>query len=607
MKVLSAVLLLAVLAIASAVPRVTIRGQRTPTNPPPNWQLGARAGPSEPVKFVIALKQRNLDKLEELFWAVSTPGNPEYRNFRSTQEIMNLIAPPAEDVKKVLTWLAANGISSRNVKHLGDALEVLTTVEIAEKLVHTTMHEWTNQKTGKNIVRIVGSWGIDADVSPYVEMVEGLTNFPIPHYSVHNGKTSATPDTLVSIVPESVNAIYKVPSGTANSGNSSICVAEWEDQYFDPSQLQQFGKDFGIKIPPVASSHIVGKNDPSSPGVESTLDIEYVTGVSIGTTAWFWIEGNSAWLYTYAVHVFNTTPAPLIFSISYGWSEADQCQYGIGGDECKLGVNSQQYVIRVNTEFQKIGLRGISLLSASGDSGANGRTDPDCTDKILHPDYPGCSPYVTAVGATQITQSSGVANLPNPPPGCSGRSCASGGVEVAVSYNQANFASGGGFSWVAAQPNYQTAAVAAYMASGVKFPPSNMFNGKGRGYPDVAAFGSNVLIDMGGIEAVGGTSCSSPIFAGLMGMINGYVNTKTGKPLGFLNPLLYQMASAQPSAFTDITVGNNICTEDGCASTCKGVYATKGWDPVTGLGTPVFQEIQSYIEQNVVKPNLIKQ
>lgn len=53
--------------------------------------------------------------------------------------------------------------------------------------------------------------------------------------------------------------------------------------------------------------------------------------------------------------------------MSYGWNEEDQCEDGIGEAECNnLGVNSKQYVTRVNTEFQKIGLRGVSLFSASG-------------------------------------------------------------------------------------------------------------------------------------------------------------------------------------------------------------------------------------------------
>jgi len=89
-----------------------------------------------------------------------------------------------------------------------------------------------------------------------------------------------------------------------------------------------------------------------------------------------------------------------------------------------------------------------------------------------------------------------------------------------------------------------------------------------------------------------------------MGMLNGYVNQKTGRPLGFLNPLLYTMWAAQPNTFTDITVGNNKCTEDGCSSSCKGFITAKGWDPVTGLGTPVFANIQSYVQKNIVEKKM---
>lgn len=66
-------------------------------------------------------------------------------------------------------------------------------------------------------------------------------------------------------------------------------------------------------------------------------------------------------------------------------------------------------------------------------------------------------------------------------------------------------------------------------------------------------------------------------------------------PLGFINPLLYKMASDDPTTFTDITTGNNYCTEQCCGNV--GYVATSGWDPVTGLGTPVFSKMQSYIEK----------
>jgi len=264
-----------------------------------------------------------------------------------------------------------------------------------------------------------------------------------------------------------------------------------------------------------------------------------------------------------------------------------------------LGVDSKGYVRRVNIEFQKLGMRGVTLFAASGDSGANGRTDPDCTENHLNPPYPAASPFITSVGATQISDASGRANLPGGgPPGCQGRSCASGGTEQAVSYPQAHFASGGGFSWVANMPSYQQLLVSRYLSSGVQLPPTGYFNAQGHAFPHVAALGSQVLIEsQGTIEPVGGTSCSSPIFAGILTLLNDYVNTKTGKPLGFVSPLLFKMANECPGCFQDITVGDNICTEDGCSSGCQGFRCTKGWDPVTGVGTPKYPAMLAYIKQ----------
>jgi len=294
----------------------------------------------------------------------------------------------------------------------------------------------------------------------------------------------------------------------------------------------------------------------------------------------------------------SSAPVPWVNSISYGWNEEMQCEQGIGSNECQqLGVNSQQYVALVNTEFMKLGARGISIITASGDSGANGRTDPYCSENHLNPVYPAASPYVTSCGATQIDATNSGNPLTNPPSGCSGYSCAgSGGYEESVSYSQANFASGGGFSNVASTPAYQSVEVKAYLSSGVALPTSGYYNPSGRGFPDIAAFGSNVLISSGGsVEGVGGTSCSSPIFAGIIALLLDEVVAKTGKPLGFLNPLLYKMASDSPSTFHDITTGDNKCTESGCSTNCQGFVATKGWDPVSGLGSPNYAAMKAYL------------
>jgi subtilase family serine protease len=250
----------------------------------------------------------------------------------------------------------------------------------------------------------------------------------------------------------------------------------------------------------------------------------------------------------------------------------------------------------VNIQFQKIAVRGISLLAASGDSGANGRTDPDCSDPQLRPSFPGSSPYITAVGATELTATT---DLTNPPPLCAsaGYDCVASGTEQAVSYAISGFASGGGFSNIAPMPAYQTAAVTAYLKSGVAFPTAGYFNTSGRAFPDVSAIGHNLLIVEGGAaQAVGGTSASSPIFTSVISMLNIEQITLTGKPLGFLNPFLYKMWADEPKTFNDITVGDNKCTEQGCASTCQGFEAAKGFDAVSGLGTPNYTAMLAYVK-----------
>jgi len=556
------------------------------------------------IEYIIALKQQNLDKLEETFWDVSDPDSVNYRNFMTISEIIDVVKPPKEDVKRVIEWLRTNGVDKSQITNKGDSLHIKSSLEVASRLFYTEFRLFQHKETGKLRPRQFGEFSIPSHLEDIVEMVLGLSEFPPKGYKPKRVvKNETRPETLVSISPQSLQVIYKIGNAKVTTSGASVGVIEFEEQYFAPTDLSTFSQQFAVPITPVSKARTIGFNDPTNPQLEATLDIQYVLGTAIGATGWFWIESGTTWLYGFSNHLFSTPNVPQVNSISYGWNEEDQCEAGIGQNECTaLGVNSTQYVKRVNVEFQKIALRGVTLISASGDSGANGRTDPYCTENHLNPPYPAASPYITSVGATQIDQSSGQANLKNPPPGCSGQSCASGGYEEAVSYTQAHFASGGGFSWVAPAPAHQRAAVTNYLKSGVALPPASYFNAAGRGFPDLAAFGSNVLISSeGAIEGVGGTSCASPMVAGIVTLLNDYVITKTGKPLGFISPLLYKMAANHPAAFNDITKGDNICTEEGCSSSCYGFTCTKGWDPVTGLGSPVYPEMLKYIQQTVTK------
>jgi len=295
----------------------------------------------------------------------------------------------------------------------------------------------------------------------------------------------------------------------------------------------------------------------------------------------------------------HADPLPRSISISYAWSELDQCGQATSPHDCNtFGVDSQGLVERTNTNFQKIGLRGTSVMVASGDSGVYGRTDESCSGKQFRPDYPACSPFVTSVGGTYDLKPTYLPSGGSTPAMCAGQ-CVSGGDEVAVSFQGCNYASGGGFSNFAPMPDWQTSAVKAYFTSGVVLPPPNFYNATNRGFPDVSAQGYNIVIyaDTTHSELVSGTSAASPAFSGIASMLIDASIVKTGKPLGFLNPLLYQMAASNPAAFNDITQGDNRCTEEGCSPQCKGFNAFKGWDPVTGLGTPNYGKMLEALEE----------
>lgn len=563
---------------------------------PKAWNQVSRADGHHNVEFTVGVKQTNLHQLEERFWSVSDPSSPEWQNFMALDEIDSLIAPKSDDKEAVRSWLSE--LPGAVVTDRGDSFKVRAAVKGVEHLFDTELHLFSHDY-GHLIARAVGDVSIPAQVSEAIDIVSGLTDFPMRGpKNLHRDTIAQSAAAAPVVIPESLKGMYSVPAGLAATGVSQSVAEFQDDQSYNKQDLQTFLNQTDLSATTVAE--IVGPYSGTYPDMEATLDTQYMVGVSESPEMFYWTT--PGWQYEWANNFYSTKTVPESVSISWGWAESGQCQSGIAETECTtLGVDAAGYVARTNTEFQKIGLRGVSLFAASGDSGANGRTDGECTGTTLHASFPGSSPYITAVGATQFSEPK--YDLDVTPPACtalgSGFKCASGGTEVAVSQPVAGFTSGGGFSTYTPMPAYQQSAVEGYLSSGVALPPSTYFNKSNRAYPDVAAMGNNFAVYLnsyGGWTTVGGTSASSPTFASIAGYLNSLSMNKTGKPLGFMNPLLYKMAAAKPSAFTDIVSGDNKCTEDGCFSSCKGYECAKGWDPVTGLGTPVLSEMLAYIE-----------
>ena len=598
MRVSLALLALALLALSVDAGLLFQR-----TTVPKGWVMLGPAPTHAIVNFTLGLRTQNADELESLFWAVSDPESEQYLQYPSAASLDERFGASPDDRSAVTAWLQSGGVGVRQIKHVSSSIKVQTQVHTAAKLFNTQLRQFKHNTTGAVTFKAWGAYSLPDAVHQRVELVTGISSFPVtrrnPYKVPGAGLAPTAPE---AVIPQTVANLYGLRTQSPGSSSATQGVVEYEGQYFNNNDTAQFARDVNYNttnttIGPIPASQVIGTNRPSQPGVESSLDVQWMQAVNLEAATWFWIEDGTGWLYEFGNHILNVTNPPQVLSTSYGWWEGDQC--AVDGSECQvLGVDSYGYTAAVNKLFQKIGLRGISLLVASGDSGANSRTDDFCQTPQLRPEFPASSPYVTTVGATQIVN--GSYDIPNAPAICNTQqfSCLWNGTETAVSYGYSGFTSGGGFSNVsnAARPKYQDAAVTAYLNSGVELPPDSYYNAAGRGEPDVSAVGHNGYIVVAGVaHLVGGTSMSSPIFAAVIALLNEIALDKTDVPLGFLNPLLYKMAADQPSTFTDVTVGDNICTEYGCRKECKGYYAAPGWDPVTGLGTPNVTAMEAYI------------
>ena len=137
----------------------------------------------------------------------------------------------------------------------------------------------------------------------------------------------------------------------------------------------------------------------------------------------------------------------------------------------------------------KAGARGISLLYASGDEGAN------CKRSKYVPEGPGSSPYVLAVGGTTPA-----AGYPSP------------GSEEGVGL------SSGGFSSYWAMPDWQKSAVATYLSTASGLPPTKVgYNTSNRAYPDISAQATDFCVTPFGCS-IAGTSCATPTASGVFAL-----------------------------------------------------------------------------------------
>ncbi|MGP0018005.1 MAG: protease pro-enzyme activation domain-containing protein [Candidatus Sulfotelmatobacter sp.] len=390
-----------------------------------------------------------------------------------------------------------------------------------------------------------GSVHLPAELHDVVEGVFGLDNRPQakPHFRRRRGPAGARAEGVsLSYTPLQVAAFYDFPTGVDGTGE---CIALIElGGGYNTTDLSNYWSQLNLSETPTVSAVSVGNGsnaptgDPNGPDGEVMLDIEIAGAIAPGAkiVVYFAENTDAGFLNAITTAVHDSTHNPSVVSISWGGPESSW---------------TQQAMTSMDEAFQSAAAMGVSICVAAGDDGS---TD-GVTDGLSHVDFPASSPNVLACGGTQLV--------------ASGNTVTSETVWNELASNEG--ATGGGISDFFPLPRWQ---------NGAGVPPSaNPNKNVGRGVPDVAGdadpnTGYVTLVD-GNPDVIGGTSAVAPLWAGLIALINESI----GKPVGFLNPLLYQDAGTARD-FDDITSGNN------------GAYsAGSGWDACTGLGSAIGTQV----------------
>lgn len=509
-----------------------------------------------PLTIRFSLKGQNLDQLVAIARRVSDPQSPEYGQYLSGMAVAELTQPEGAHAAAVTEWLS-QAVLNFTVSGGGGVVELKLTTGLAAQLFQTAFRFVLNNHTGQQVVQAL-DYRLPASIAASVSAVYGLHGLPLPQ-----GPRRPITRKMAAVTPAVLTKTYNVSIPAGPSTKKSQAVAEFQGQTMKKSDLATFFKKYAKGLP--ASDHtvskFVGKKPIGDGGVEASLDIEYIMGVAPGVPTEFWYWGGHDFcadlkLWTEAI-IAAGDDAPLVHSVSYGY-QAKLSEIGC----------AQAKVDDVDANFAKLAAMGITVIFASGDSGsgyaASGGHGPG-KKPTLYPSWPASSPWVTSVGSTRFVGQKLYAE------------------EMATD----QFGSGGGFSAMFPAFDDQKDAVEGYLKIAEALPPKGSFPPGGRGTPDVSALGEGFkVIADGDVEDVGGTSASAPTFAAIVSLLN-QARLAAGKPaMGYMNPWLYK----HPEAFTDITVGTNKIGRAG-EKLKYGYGCAKGWDPVTGLGTPIFDKM----------------
>ena len=564
---------------------------------PSGWQSTGAADDSTPVVLQIGLAEKNIDQLESKLMSVSDPRSPQYGNHFSKDDVESLFPPQDGAVDAVTAWLKSNGVSKISTQ--GSWVNFATDVATANKLLDTKFAHYSKEGTSK--LRTT-QYSVPDDLQKHIDLITPTTYFGnvkanLP--AAYRGEDirrefQSRPDEIDSscsnlITPSCIKQLYNINYTPKATSGSKIGFGSFLNQSARVLDLSGFESKY--KLPAQNFTNVLingGVNDQAIDDNhgEADLDVEYIVGTAGPLPVTQFLTGGSPPFIPDINEPTENENEPYLPYYQYLLAQDDLPQVisnSYGDDEQTVPLS---YAVKVCNLIGKMGMRGISVLESSGDTGvgAGCKTNDGKNTTTYIPTFPASCPYVTSVGGLQ-----------------------------SVSPEIAWVASSGGFSNYFPRPSFQNATYAAYVQTPIGAKALADYGGKyanfsGRGFPDVSAHSLTPdfsVIYNGQAALSGGTSAAGPVFSSVIALLNDALLRAGKKQLGFLNPLLYSEGFAS-KALNDIVGGasvgcNGINGQSGQPVPGGGIVpgaawnATTGWDPSTGLGSPDFGKMKSVV------------
>ncbi|MEW2521450.1 S53 family peptidase [Actinacidiphila alni] len=505
-------------AFAAAQPdtaRVALSGDVLPGLNAHAARTGAVAS-TDRISVAVSLTPRDAAALNTFVAKVSDPASASYGHYLTKAQFAARFGRSDAEIKKVTDYLRSHGLTVGAV-HSGNLLVDATgTAAQVQKAFGTTLSTWKDGASGRTFYANDAAPSLPASVSGLVSDISGLNSRNKLH---HQAPAAVTPHNGPGggYTPAQIKGGYNV-SGSYTGSGQKIALLEFDG--FQQSNITTYDSHYGLNSPAPTVQKVSGGSGPLGGGqVEVELDIEVLNAIAPAAkiTVFEGPNSDAGEVDTYQAIVDSGIP---VTSISWGLAETERTSSNISA---------------VDAVFQQGAAEGLSFFAASGDSGSD-----DAGNGGTSVDYPASDPYVTGVGGTTLTVTSGNA--------WSRETAWSGG--------------GGGKSSTFTIPSWQT-------------PVQKSQGGGKRQVPDVAALANPSpgvsIYSQGRWGQVGGTSAAAPEWAAFAALYNQQATAAGKARLGFANPALYK---ANGTGFHDITSGSN------------GAYsAATGWDFTTGWGS----------------------